>query len=50
MIGDSEANDIEPARARGMGAIRVAIASPPPTVTSADHVARSLSDVASIVL
>ena len=50
MIGDSEANDIEPARARGMRAIRVAIESPPPTVTSTDHVARSLADVASIVL
>jgi FMN phosphatase YigB (HAD superfamily) len=50
MIGNSEANDIEPARSRGMRAVRVAIEHAPPAVTSADHVARSLADVASIVL
>jgi hypothetical protein len=49
MVGDSETNDIEPARARGMLAVRVALEEPPPSTTSADYVGGSLHDVAEVL-
>ena len=50
MVGDSEANDIEPARARGMLAIRVAIEEPLPTISAANHVTDSLTEVTELLL
>ena len=50
MVGDSEANDIEPARARGMLAIRVAIEEPLPTTSAANHVTDSLAQVTELLL
>ena len=49
MVGDSETNDIEPAKARGMLTIRVAIEEPAPTATVADHVCTSLYEVAKVL-
>jgi FMN phosphatase YigB (HAD superfamily) len=49
MVGDSETNDIAPAHARGMLAIRVAIAEPLPDATVADHVVDSLHAVAELL-
>jgi FMN phosphatase YigB (HAD superfamily) len=48
MIGDSEAKDIEAARALGMRTIRVAIETPVPETSAADAVASSLLQVAEI--
>jgi FMN phosphatase YigB (HAD superfamily) len=45
MVGDHEANDVEPAHARGMMTVRVAIEQPPPEATVADHVCESLAEV-----
>jgi len=50
MVGDSERNDIEPARARGMLAVRVAIEEPTPPTTRANHVCSSLREVADLLL
>ncbi len=50
MVGDSEPNDIEPAHARGMLAIRVAIEEPPPPASIADEVSTSLFEVADLLL
>lgn len=50
LVGDSDTNDIEPARDLGMVAIRVAIEEPPPETTTADHVCRSLHEVAELLL
>lgn len=49
MIGNSEANDIEPAIALGMPAIRVAIEEPPPAASAAYAVVTSLDAVLGIV-
>jgi len=49
MVGDSEANDIEPARARGMLAVRVAIEESPPSQSAAPHVCESLQAVAGVL-
>jgi putative hydrolase of the HAD superfamily len=49
MVGDSEANDIEPAHERGMFTIRVAIEEPPSATTVADRVCTSLPEVASVL-
>ena len=49
MIGDSETSDIEPAKALGMRAIRVAIEVPRPGTSAADAVATDLRQVADIV-
>jgi FMN phosphatase YigB (HAD superfamily) len=45
MIGNSEPNDIQPAVALGMRAIRVAIEESPPTWSAADAVAINLQSV-----
>lgn len=45
MVGDSEPNDIAPAKQRGMHTIRVAIEEPIPSATVADHVCSSLYEV-----
>jgi HAD superfamily hydrolase (TIGR01509 family) len=50
MVGDSETNDIEPARARGMFTIRVAIEEPRPTHTVAHYLCGSLREVTEILL
>ena len=50
MIGDSEANDIEPAQARGLHTIRVAIEEPAPMTSAADHVCGSLFEVVELLL
>jgi FMN phosphatase YigB (HAD superfamily) len=49
IVGDSEANDIEPARALGMGTIRVAIDIRRPSTSAADHVCTSLDQVADLL-
>src|SRR5919202_2383450 len=49
MIGNSEANDIEPALALGMHTIRVAIEEPLPARSAAHAVARSLDEVAAVL-
>jgi HAD superfamily hydrolase (TIGR01509 family) len=49
IVGDSEANDIEPARILGMSTIRVAIEVPRPSMTAADHICTSLDDVADVL-
>ena len=49
MVGDSERNDIAPARSLGMFTIRVAIEEPPPKATIADRVVTSLNDVAALL-
>ena len=49
MVGDSERNDIEPARALGMRTIRVAVEQPPPARSVADAVATDLAQVAATV-
>jgi HAD superfamily hydrolase (TIGR01509 family) len=49
MVGDSETNDIEPAAARGMLTIRVAIEEPLPTSSIAHHVCGSLRDVGDVL-
>ncbi|MGN6757099.1 MAG: HAD family hydrolase [Thermomicrobiales bacterium] len=46
MIGNSEHNDVEPARALSMRTILVALEEDPPAVSSADDVALTLADVA----
>jgi HAD superfamily hydrolase (TIGR01509 family) len=46
MVGDSERNDIAPARALGMMTIRVAIEQASPEATAATHRCRSLLEVA----
>lgn len=50
MVGDSEGNDIEPALALGMAAVRVAIEGPAPASSAALHVCRSLYQVAELLL
>ena len=50
MVGDSEANDIEPALALGMAAVRVAIEEPRPARSAAANVCTSLEQVAEILL
>ncbi len=49
MIGNSEANDIQPALALGMRTVRVAIEEPPPTASAAHAVVTSLAAVLGIV-
>jgi FMN phosphatase YigB (HAD superfamily) len=49
MIGNSEANDIQPALALGMRTIRVAIEEPPPTASAAHAVVTSLAAVPAVV-
>jgi putative hydrolase of the HAD superfamily len=49
VVGNSEANDIEPAIALGMRAIRVAIEEPPPTASAAHAVASSLDQARSVI-
>jgi FMN phosphatase YigB (HAD superfamily) len=49
VMGNSEWADIEPAAARGLFSIRVAIEEPPPRRTVADVVACSMSDAGDIV-
>jgi HAD superfamily hydrolase (TIGR01509 family) len=50
VVGNSEPNDIEPARRLGARTIRVAIEEPKPLSTAADAVATNLADVADILL
>ena len=50
IVGDSETNDIEPARRLGMRAIRVAIEVPGPAATGAEHLCTSLDGVADFLL
>jgi len=45
MVGNSEANDVRPAIALGMRAIRVAIEEPPPAASAAHAIATSLEAV-----
>jgi FMN phosphatase YigB (HAD superfamily) len=45
MVGDSETNDIEPAVALGMTAVRVSIEQPMPASSAAHHVCASLDEV-----
>jgi FMN phosphatase YigB (HAD superfamily) len=49
MIGNSEPNDIQPAVALGMRAIRVALEEPPPTFSAAETLAPDLETVLSTV-
>jgi FMN phosphatase YigB (HAD superfamily) len=49
MVGDSEANDIVPAHARGLLCIRVALEEPLPSTTVGDKVCGSLHDVAYVL-
>jgi FMN phosphatase YigB (HAD superfamily) len=49
MVGNSEHNDIEPAVALGLHAIRVAIEEPLPRFTVAHHAVGSLGEVAAIL-
>lgn len=50
MVGDSETNDIVPALQLGMTTIKVAIEADPELPTCADHVCRSLGQVATVIL
>ena len=45
MVGNSEAKDVQPAKALGMRAIRVAIEEPAPTESQADATVTSLADL-----
>lgn len=49
LIGDSEANDIEPAVSRGMVAIRVAVEALPTGSSAAHHVCASLDEVTDLL-
>jgi FMN phosphatase YigB (HAD superfamily) len=49
MVGDSERNDIVPARALGMVTVRVDIEQAVPEVTAATHRCRSLAEVAEVL-
>lgn len=49
VVGNSEPNDIEPARRLGARTIRVAIEQPKPSTSVADAVATALADVAGIL-
>jgi FMN phosphatase YigB (HAD superfamily) len=49
MVGNSEVNDVEPAKALGMRAVRVCIEQPPPVESAADAIATSLNEVAAII-
>lgn len=49
IIGDSETNDVEPGRARGMAAVRVAIEEPVPSMSTANHICSSLDQVATLL-
>ncbi len=49
VIANSEVSDIEPAKALGMRAIRVAIDEPPPPATNADYVCTSLTEVETVL-
>jgi FMN phosphatase YigB (HAD superfamily) len=49
MVGDSEVNDVEPAVALGMRAIRVAIEEPAPAASAAHAVATSLSETGATI-
>lgn len=49
MVGNSEVNDIIPAKELGMFAVRVCIEEPPPASSVADAVATSLDEVRSIL-
>lgn len=49
MVGDSESNDIAPAKAMGMATVRVAVQYPIDRATAADATAASLADVREIV-
>jgi FMN phosphatase YigB (HAD superfamily) len=49
VVGDSEVRDIAPAVALGMSSIRVAIETPPPSITAARAVALSLQDAARLL-
>jgi FMN phosphatase YigB (HAD superfamily) len=49
LVGNSEANDIEPAIALGMRAVRVAIEEPAPVTSAAHAVASSLDDALSVI-
>jgi HAD superfamily hydrolase (TIGR01509 family) len=50
IVGDSETNDIEPARTLGMGTVRAAIEVPGPSTSAADDICTSLGDVADVLL
>jgi FMN phosphatase YigB (HAD superfamily) len=49
VVGNSEANDIEPAIALGMRAVRMAIEEPTPATSAAHAVASSLDDALSVI-
>ena len=49
IVGDSEANDIAPARAPGMVTVMAAIEAPPPETTAAEYLCRSLSEAAELL-
>jgi HAD superfamily hydrolase (TIGR01509 family) len=49
MVGDSEANDIAPARTLGMVTVMVAIEAPSPATTTAEYQCRSLSEAAELL-
>lgn len=49
MVCNSERNDIDPALALGMRAIRVTIEEPPPRASSAHAVAVSLAEVMTVL-
>ncbi len=49
MVGNSEVNDIEAARALGMRTIRVCIEEPVATTTAADAVVASLNELAAVL-
>ncbi|HEX5501137.1 MAG TPA: HAD family hydrolase [Thermomicrobiales bacterium] len=49
MVGNAEANDVAPALALGLRAIRVAIEEPRPAASAAHAVATSLAEVAAVV-
>jgi FMN phosphatase YigB (HAD superfamily) len=49
MVGNSETNDIQPAVARGMRAVRVAIEEPPPSSSAAHAVVTSLEAAACVI-
>ena len=49
MVGNSEVNDIEPAKALGMRTVRVCIEEPPPITTRADAVVESLNELAAVL-
>lgn len=50
LVGDSETNDIEPARARGLATVRIAIEAPTPSGSAADHVCASLDEVSDLLI